>query len=139
VRSGASARGSSAAGLHDFRSAGRTLFSLGLVKDTEGNLSTFDGEVVAITRTGAVLARLDPEDVVRGSLTADLPDASTDLEFHRELYHRRGPGAIAHAHPPGVGAEGGGPGAHGDYAFAATLAGAVAAIVDRARGAAVDG
>jgi hypothetical protein len=29
--------------LEEFRSAGRTLFSLGLVKGAEGNLSTFDG------------------------------------------------------------------------------------------------
>jgi hypothetical protein len=136
---GPSARASSQAGLDHFRSAGRTLFSLGLVKDAEGNLSTYDGEVLRITRTGAALDRLSPSDVVKGPLEGDLPEASTDLEFHRELYRRQGPGAVAHAHPPGVLPEAGGPGAHGDYAFAATLADAVETIVARARGAAVDG
>ena len=136
---GASARASSQAGLDHFRSAGRTLFSLGLVKDAEGNLSTYDGEVLTITRTGAALVQLTPSDVVKGPLEGELPEASSDLEFHRDMYRRHGPGAVAHAHPPAARAEVGGPGAHGDYAFAATLADAVETIVARARGAAVDG
>jgi ribulose-5-phosphate 4-epimerase/fuculose-1-phosphate aldolase len=111
------------------------LFSLGLVREAEGNLSTFDGELLAITRTGARLAELSPSDVVAGGLDEDLTGASSDLEFHRATYRSRGPGAIAHAHPPGSVPEGaGGPGEHGVYAFAATLAEAVEAVVGRARG-----
>jgi hypothetical protein len=109
-----------------------------MVKDAEGNLSIYDGEVLAITATGAVLARLREPDVLRGPMAGELPGASSDLEVHRELYRRRGPGAVAHAHPPGA-ATAGGPGAHGDYAFATTLAEAVEAIVARARGTTVDG
>jgi class II aldolase/adducin N-terminal domain-containing protein len=118
-----------------FGSAGRALFSLGLVREAEGNLSTFDGEVLAITRTGAVLADLSPSDVVTGQLDGEIPDASSDVDYHRSTYRRQGPGAIAHAHPPGTVPEpAGGPGEHGVYAFAGTLAEAVEAVVAQARG-----
>jgi ribulose-5-phosphate 4-epimerase/fuculose-1-phosphate aldolase len=119
-----------------FRSAGRTLLSLGLVKEAEGNLSTFDGDVLAITRSGAALADLSESDVLTGGLDGELAGASTDLEVHRAMYGQRGPGAIAHAHPPGTVPEsGGGPGGHGVYAFAGSLEDAVAAVVARARAA----
>jgi ribulose-5-phosphate 4-epimerase/fuculose-1-phosphate aldolase len=117
-----------------FRSAGRTLFSLGLVKESEGNLSTFDGTSLTITRTGAELADLSEADVTVGELDGALPDAPSDLEVHRDIYRGRGPGAVAHAHPPGTVPEGGAsPGEHGVYAFAGTLAEAVEAVVARAR------
>jgi ribulose-5-phosphate 4-epimerase/fuculose-1-phosphate aldolase len=121
--------------LESFRAAGRALFSLGLVKEAEGNLSTFDGTVLCITRTGAILADLSASDLISGELGDDLPGASSDLAYHRSAYGERGPGGIAHAHPPGSVAEsGGGPGEHGTYAFAATLEQAVEAVVARARG-----
>lgn len=117
-----------------FSSAGRTLFSLGLVKGAEGNLSTFDGTVLAITRAGASLAELSGIDVVTGSLDGELTGASSDLDFHRSVYRERGPGAIAHAHPPGtVPEDGGGPGTHGVYRFAPTLVEAVESMVEEAR------
>jgi ribulose-5-phosphate 4-epimerase/fuculose-1-phosphate aldolase len=107
---------------------------MGLVKGDEGNLSTFDGAALAITRTGATLADLSEEDVLNGALDGPFPDASSDLEVHRGLYRERGQGAVAHAHPPGtVPTDGGGPGRHGAYAFAATLAEAVEAVVAKAR------
>jgi ribulose-5-phosphate 4-epimerase/fuculose-1-phosphate aldolase len=120
--------------LAGFRSAGRTLFSLGLVRGAEGNLSTFDGDSLAITRTGAVLANLSEADVLMGGLDEPLPDASSDLEVHRNMYRGRGRGAVVHAHPPGtVPEDGGTPGGHGVYAFAGTLAEAVEAVVATAR------
>jgi ribulose-5-phosphate 4-epimerase/fuculose-1-phosphate aldolase len=129
-----------APGLAGFRSAGRTLFSLGLVKEAEGNLSTFDGNSLVITRAGAELANLSEADVVMGGLDGELPDATSDLEVHRTLYRGRGGGAVAHAHPPGtVPADGGGPGEHGVYAFAGTLAEAVEALVASARQASAEG
>lgn len=118
----------------EFKSAGRILFSLGLVKGAEGNLSVFDGETLWITRTGVSLAGIGPGDVLRSGLSGDLPDASTDLEVHRSAYRRRGPGALAHAHPPGTVPEGGaGPGEHGVYVFGATLRDAVESAVRWAR------
>jgi ribulose-5-phosphate 4-epimerase/fuculose-1-phosphate aldolase len=126
--------------LAGFRSAGRTLFSLGLVKEAEGNLSAFDGNSLAITRTGARLADLSESDVLMGDLDGELPDASSDLEVHRDVYRGRGRGAVAHAHPPGtVPEDGGAPGEHGVYAFAGTLAEAVEAVVARARQASAEG
>ena len=123
-----------------FVGAGRTLFSLGLVKGAEGNLSTFDGSVLTITRTGCSLAALGEGDVLEGSLDVPPADASSDLRVHVEHYRRSGPGAVAHAHPAGSVPEGwveGQP--HGTYAFAPTLDEAVAVIVEgvRARAAGV--
>ena len=118
----------------EFRSAGRALFSFGLVKGAEGNLSTFDGSVLAITRAGASLAELLGGDLMTGGVDGELPGASTDLDVHRRLYRQRGPGAIAHAHPPGtVPEDGGGPGGHGVYVFAGSLAEAVEAVIEEAR------
>jgi hypothetical protein len=117
-----------------FREAGRALLSLGLVRGTEGNLSTFDGATLWITRTGAPLGDLGGGDVLEGGLDGPLDGASGDLEVHRRLYAKRGPGAIVHAHPPGTVPEGGGgPGEHGTYVFAATLPEAVEAVVEEAR------
>ena len=118
----------------EFRAEGRTLFSLALVKGSEGNLSVFDGRTLVITRSGVSLAEIEPADLVVGALGADLPGASVDLEEHRRLYGRRGPGAIVHAHPPGTVPEGAaGPGAHGVYAYADELEAAVEEVVRSTR------
>jgi ribulose-5-phosphate 4-epimerase/fuculose-1-phosphate aldolase len=117
-----------------FREAGRTLFSLGLVKAAEGNLSVFDGETLTITRTGSRLADLGEDDVLNGTLASPPAGSSSDLEVHVEWYRERGPGAIAHAHPPGTVPEGAPEsGEHGAYAFAATLEDAVRHIIEEAR------
>jgi ribulose-5-phosphate 4-epimerase/fuculose-1-phosphate aldolase len=126
--------------LAGFRSAGRALFSLGMVKGAEGNLSTFDGKSLAVTRAGATLADLSEADVLTGGLDGELPEASSDLEVHRMMYRGRGRGAVAHAHPPGTVTEDGeGPGEHGVYVFAGTLAEAVEAVVATARQASAEG
>jgi ribulose-5-phosphate 4-epimerase/fuculose-1-phosphate aldolase len=120
--------------LEAFRVAGRTLFTFGLVKGSEGNLSTFDGSTLVITRTGSQLGHLGDGDLIVGPLDGELSGASSDLGEHRRIYAERGPGAFAHCHPAGTVPEGGGgPGAHGVYAFDATLDGAVAECVRRAR------
>jgi hypothetical protein len=51
------------------------------------------------------------------------------------MFAERGPGAVAHCHPPGTVVEGAsaGPGEHGDYAFGSTLDEAVAEAVRRER------
>jgi ribulose-5-phosphate 4-epimerase/fuculose-1-phosphate aldolase len=105
------------------------------VRGREGNLSTFDGFRLLITRAGSELASLGGDDVLEGTLDAMPADASSDAAIHVAAYGERGPGAFAHAHPPGsvppdwVEGE-----AHGSYAFGATLDEAVAEIVRRARG-----
>ena len=120
--------------LSEFRSAGRTLFSLGLVKASEGNLSVSDGERLAITGTGCELAHLSEEDVLEGTLDAPPAGSSSDLALHVAMYREHGPGAVAHAHPQGSVPEGWAEGEpHGTYAHAATLTDAVSALVDRER------
>jgi ribulose-5-phosphate 4-epimerase/fuculose-1-phosphate aldolase len=120
--------------LEGFRDAGRALFSLGLVRESEGNLSTFDGERLLITRTGCRLAELGEEDLLDGTLDAPPEGASSDVALHVDRYLRQGSGAVAHAHPPGSIPQGWVEGeAHGDYAFAPTLEDAVRRIVSRAR------
>ena len=121
--------------LSGFRSAGRTLFSLGLVKASEGNLSTWDGERLVITRTGSQLADLAEEDVLEGTLDAPPPEASSDLALHLAMYRAHGPGAVAHAHPSGsVPADWTEGEPHGTYAHAATLEDAVERLIARVRG-----
>jgi ribulose-5-phosphate 4-epimerase/fuculose-1-phosphate aldolase len=118
----------------DFAGAGRTLFSMGLVKGSEGNLSTFDGVRLKITRTGCSLASLADGDVLEGSLDEPPAGASSDLAVHVDHYRRSGPGAVAHAHPAGSVPDGWVEGqAHGIYAFAPTLEEAVAVIVEGVR------
>lgn len=113
-----------------FAEAGRTLATQGLVRASEGNLSTFDGARLTITRTRCRLGSLDPTDVLVGTLASPPEGASSDLAIHVRTYAARGAGAIAHAHPPGTVPDGwveGEP--HGAYAFAATLGDAVEEIV----------
>jgi hypothetical protein len=121
--------------LASFRSAGRTLFSLGLVRGAEGNLSSFDGKRLLITRAGVSLADLGPDDVLEGTLAAAPVGASSDFDEHVDRYGRQGPGAVAHAHPAGTVPDGrveGRP--HGRYVHASTLEAAVVGLVEGARG-----
>ncbi len=113
-----------------FREAGARLAALGLVRGSEGNLSTWHGRRLAITRTGSELGALGPGDVLEGTLEAPPEGASSDLALHVELYRRHGPGAVAHAHPPGSVPDGWKEGEpHGRHAHATTLPAAVEALV----------
>lgn len=120
--------------VEQFRSAGRTLFSLGLVKGTEGSLSTFDGTTMWVTVAGATLNELSEEAVVGGAVDDQIPGASSDVEVHRSTYRERGSGALVHAHPPGTLPEGTEePGEHGIYVFGPTLLEAAEDAVRQAR------
>lgn len=113
-----------------FAEAGRTLATQGLVRASEGNLSTFDGARLTITRTRCRLGSLDPADVLVGTLESPPAAASSDLAIHVATYREHGAGAIAHAHPPGTVPDGwveGDP--HGAYAFGATLGDAIEELV----------
>lgn len=115
-----------------FAEAGRTLAAEGLVRASEGNLSSFDGERLTITRTGCALATLGPGDVLEGCLDEPPPAASSDLAIHVAMYREHGAGAIAHAHPAGTVPDGWIEGeSHGTYAFGASLVEAVGRIVAR--------
>jgi ribulose-5-phosphate 4-epimerase/fuculose-1-phosphate aldolase len=104
------------------------------VKGSEGNLSTWDGGRLRITRTGCRLARLAEHDVLEGTLDEPPAGASSDLAIHLLWYREQGRGAVAHAHPSGSVPQGWVEGQeHGSYAFGATLDAAVAGIVRSAR------
>jgi methylthioribose-1-phosphate isomerase len=115
--------------LIDFRVVGQALARLGLVKGSEGNLSTFDGRLVRITRTGAKLDRLGPDDLVDWTPETPTESASSDLEKHLMLYRQQDARAVVHAHPPGSVPEGWTEGEpHGTYAHGLTLEQALASV-----------
>jgi L-fuculose-phosphate aldolase len=118
-----------------FEQAGRSLAAHGLVHESEGNLSSFDGGRLTITRTGCILGSLREGDVLEGTLDVPPADASSDLAVHVALYRERGPGAVAHAHPAGTVPAGWVEGqGHGVYVFAGTIVDAVGEIVARHAG-----
>jgi methylthioribose-1-phosphate isomerase len=126
----------SASELERFRVAGGHLARRGLVQGTEGNLSTFDGARLLITRTGSDLADLGARDVLAGTPEDPPEGSSSDLDVHLDTYrdnHRlNGVRAIVHAHPPGSmtepGAESPSHGRHGVCGTGRTLEHALAMV-----------
>lgn len=84
----------------------RRLASEGLVIDTAGNVSAAgeDGELVAITPTGAVLTDVEPGDIAvvdRDGALVEGPLAPTsELDLHLGIYAQHGAGAVVHTHAP---------------------------------------
>ena len=85
--------------------AARLLAAEGLVRGTSGNVSARSSDHVAITPTGAVLSRLDAEqvtvldldgNVVHGKL-APTSEADLHLGVYRRYEHA---GAVVHTHAP---------------------------------------
>ncbi len=86
-----------------FQWVGRDLYHLGLITSHAGNISLRSGERVWITRTGSMLGRLEPEDIVETSLLpreSPNPKASMELPVHLAIYRATSAQAILHAHPP---------------------------------------
>lgn len=86
-----------------FQWVGRDLYHLGLITSHAGNISIRSGERVWITRTGSMLGRLEPEDIVETSLSpreSPHPKASMELPVHLAIYRATSAQAILHAHPP---------------------------------------
>jgi L-fuculose-phosphate aldolase len=83
----------------------RQLAAEGLVIDTAGNVSAaVEGDLIAITPTGAVLAELRPSDVAIVDRTGALVDGpfapTSELDLHLGIYARHGAGAVVHTHAP---------------------------------------
>ncbi|MBI2940663.1 MAG: aldolase [Chloroflexi bacterium] len=85
-----------------FQEIGRDLYEASLISSHGGNLSLRLGDKLAIKRRGAMLGRLQLDDIVITGL--DKPDsgvvlASTELVVHRAIYRRTPALAVVHAHP----------------------------------------
>lgn len=84
--------------------AARRLAAEGLVLGTAGNVSARAGELVAVTPTGAVLAELEPHQIVVINLDGDTVQGdyapTSEIELHLGAYRRHRAGAVVHAHSP---------------------------------------
>ena len=84
--------------------ASRRLAAAGLVRGTSGNVSARDGELVAITPTGAALDTLAPEQVsvvdLAGAFVGGELQPTSELGLHLGVYERYGAGAVVHTHAP---------------------------------------
>jgi L-fuculose-phosphate aldolase len=82
----------------------RRLAAEGLVHATAGNVSAREGDLIAITPTGARLEELRAEDVAvvdRSGGLVDGPLAPTsELELHLGVVERFGAGSVVHTHAP---------------------------------------
>ncbi len=85
-----------------FRDVGRDLFLAGNVTARSGNLSVRDGDRIVITRSGSMLSRLLPEDLIETRMEPCDADegCSRELVVHRAIYAATAATAICHAHPP---------------------------------------
>lgn len=85
-----------------FREVGRDLFLAGHVTARHGNLSLRRGESIFITRSGSMLSRLVPTDVIETGMVPGPRDegCSRELVVHRAVYAATPATAICHAHPP---------------------------------------
>jgi L-fuculose-phosphate aldolase len=88
----------------DVAAACRRLAADGLVHATAGNVSAREGDLIAITPTGARLEELRAEEVAvvdRAGAQIDGPLAPTsELELHLGAIERFGAGAVVHTHAP---------------------------------------
>jgi len=84
--------------------AARRLAAEGLVLGTAGNVSARAGDLVAVSPTGAVLAELEPEQVVvvdlHGKTVHGEFAPTSEIDLHLGAYHRHKAGAVVHAHSP---------------------------------------
>src|SRR5829696_8780128 len=85
-------------------SAGRELAAAGLVRATSGNVSARDGDRVAITPTGGVLAELTAEQIVivdrGGAIVEGTLAPTSEIALHLGVYERYGAVAVVHTHAP---------------------------------------
>jgi L-fuculose-phosphate aldolase len=84
--------------------AARALAAEGLVLGTAGNLSARNGDLIAVSPTGAVLAELRADQVsvvdLEGALVGGELEPTSELGLHLSVYDRFGSGAVVHTHSP---------------------------------------
>jgi L-fuculose-phosphate aldolase len=88
----------------EIAAACRSLAAAGLVSGTSGNLSAREGDAIAVTPTGGVLAEMTPEDVTVVDLQGNVIDGglapTSEIGLHLGVYERFGAGAVVHTHAP---------------------------------------
>jgi L-fuculose-phosphate aldolase len=84
--------------------AARLLAADGLFIGTAGNVSARDGDRVAVTGTGVVLARCTEDDVTVVSLDGTVLEGdlvpTSELDLHLGVYADTAAGAVVHTHAP---------------------------------------
>lgn len=82
----------------------RALAARGLVAGTSGNVSAREGDAIAVTATGAVLAEITPEQVTVVDGAGNVLDGelapTSEVALHLGVYERYGAGAVVHTHAP---------------------------------------
>jgi L-fuculose-phosphate aldolase len=88
----------------DVAAAARTLADEGLLIGTSGNVSAYDGAVVAVTATGVRLAGCSADDVtlvdLDGAVVEGRLKPTSELELHLSIYRSSGVRAVVHTHAP---------------------------------------
>ncbi len=88
--------------IEDIIFTGKVLYQEGLVNSHAGNISVRFENSIYITKTGAMLGYLTPDDIVEVPIVGTSPNdkiASSELIVHREIYKKTEHKAIIHAHP----------------------------------------
>ena len=85
--------------------AARALAAAGLVLGASGNLSARHGDHVAVTPTGARLARVQADEITVVDLDGGVVGGSglaptSEIDLHLGAYRRFGSGAVIHTHSP---------------------------------------
>ncbi len=84
--------------------ASRALAAAGLVRATSGNVSARDGDLIAVTPTGGVLAELTAEQIavvdLDGAQVEGALAPTSEIGLHLGVYERYGAGAVVHTHAP---------------------------------------
>ena len=89
----------------DVARASRELAAAGLVLGAAGNLSARRGDQVAVTPTGARLARVEAAEITVVDLDGSVIGGSglaptSEIDLHLGAYRRFGSGAVIHTHSP---------------------------------------
>jgi L-fuculose-phosphate aldolase len=89
--------------LRAFQTTGHDLFAGQLNNSHSGNMSMRIGRMMAITRSGSMLHRLEHGDIIETLVDGDDSQsalASRERPVHQAIYGQTDARAIVHAHPP---------------------------------------
>ncbi len=91
--------------LKSFQEIGCDLFYGGMNNSHSGNLSTKNNRLMAISKSGSMLHRLNFDDIIETLIDgedSETKKASREIPVHRAIYINTEAEAIVHAHPPHV-------------------------------------